>query len=139
MRRLNILHVEDDPEDAELLTRACRAAKLKADFYKVSGGADAMAYLKGEGEFTRSAHPFPDLIILDLKMPEMSGFEFLKWLRRESSLQSPPVLIFTQSEIAEDRAKALAEGAIGYYVKPKDFQSLVAIAESFVVFDHSSE
>ena len=135
MRRLVILHVEDNREDATLLARACRAANLQADVCGLPGGGEAIAYLKGEGPFAqRSIHPFPDLIILDLKMPGMDGFEFLRWLRQASHCPSLPVLVFTGSQTPDDRVRALADGASGYFVKPVDFESLVNFAESFKTF-----
>jgi DNA-binding response OmpR family regulator len=64
----------------------------------------------------------------------MSGFEFLRWLRRESEYHTLPVLVFTRSTFAEDRARVIAEGASGYFVKPADFRSIVEMAESCARF-----
>ena len=134
MHPLRILHVEDNKEDLILFGRACDAAGLSTVFHSVEDGFQAVAYLKGEGEFqNRNRHPFPDLIILDLNLPGMHGFDFLKWLNNESGL-SLPVLVFTISGSAEDKAKALAAGAAGYFIKPKDFETLVRLAESFRQF-----
>jgi CheY-like chemotaxis protein len=134
MRPLRILHVEDNKEDLILFGRACDAAGLPAIFHPVEDGQEAIAYLRGEGEFgDRDEHPFPDLIVLDLNLPGMDGFNFLKWLKEESGF-SIPVLVFTVSGSAEDKAKALAAGAAGYFVKPRDFETLVRLAESFRQF-----
>ena len=133
MRPLRILHVEDSQEDTILFGRACDAAGLPAVFHSAGDGSQAMAYLKGEGEFcNRDKHPLPDLVILDLNLPGMDGFDFLRWLR-ESEI-SLPVLVFTISGSAEDRARALAEGAAGYFVKPTDFETFVRLTESFRQF-----
>jgi CheY-like chemotaxis protein len=135
MRRLIILHVEDNREDARLLARACEAANLQTDVYEVPGGGEAVEYLKGEKLYKdRKKFPFPDLIILDLKMPGMTGFDFLEWLRRDPRFVSLPVLVFTKSRDAQDKARALAQGANGFFVKPGDFASLVQLAESFKQF-----
>jgi CheY-like chemotaxis protein len=132
MRLLKILHIEDSEEDMELLRRACEAADLPAVFHRVADGSEAVKYLEAKGDFQdRSKHPLPDLIVLDLKMPGMGGFDFLKWLRHESGFLSLPVLVFTVSEKVEDRVRALSEGATGYFVKPKDFETLVRLTESF--------
>lgn len=134
MRPLRILHVEDNKEDLMLFGRACDAAGLPTVFHPVGDGRQAVAYLKGEGPFCdRDRHPFPDLIVLDLNMPGMDGFAFLDWLRQESDL-SLPVLVFTISGSAEDKARALAAGATGYFVKPKDFETLVRLTEYFRKF-----
>jgi CheY-like chemotaxis protein len=131
MRPLRILHIEDSEEDLTLFGRACEAAGLSAIFHSVADGVEAVAYLKGEGPFyDRERHPFPDLIVLDLNMPGMDGFGFLEWLKKESGF-SLPVLVFTISGDAEDKKKAMAAGATGYFVKPKEFESLVRLTESF--------
>ncbi len=134
MRPLRILHVEDSEEDLELFGRACDAAGLPAVFHPVGDGTEAVSYLKGKDPFNdRSKHPLPDVIILDLNLPGMSGFDFLKWLREESGL-SLPVLVFTVSASVEDKTRALSEGATGFFVKPKDFETLVRLTESFRKF-----
>ena len=139
MRPLRILHVEDNKEELVLFGRACDAAGLGTVFHPVEDGLQAIAYLKGDGEFRdRHRHPFPDLIILDLNLPGMGGFDFLDWLKEESGL-SLPVLVFTISGSAEDKAKALAAGAAGYFVKPKDFETLVRLAESFRRFENNDK
>jgi two-component system response regulator len=134
MRPLRILHVEDNEEDLILLSRACNAAGLSAVFHQARDAFQAVRYLRGEGEFcNRECHPLPDLIVLDLNLPGMGGIDFLKWLRCESGI-SLPVLVFTISGSAEDKARALAEGAVGYFVKPKEFETMVQLAESFRQF-----
>ena len=134
MRPLRILHVEDSEEDLILFNRACDAAGLSTVFHTVEDGQQAMAYLTGNGKFRdRIQYPFPDLIILDLNLPGMDGFGFLEWLREDSGM-SLPVLVFTISGSAGDKEKAIAAGAAGYFVKPKDFETLVRLAESFRKF-----
>jgi CheY-like chemotaxis protein len=136
IRRLIILHVEDNFEEVRLLHRACEAANLAADFHEAPGGLEAVAYLKGDGDFAdRKRHPLPDLIILDLKMPGMNGFEFLQWLRQEPEFRTLPVLVFTALSTVEDRARALAEGASGFFMKPPDFPALVKLAETLRQFE----
>jgi two-component system response regulator len=140
MRSLKVLHIEDREDDAVLFSRACEAAGLPARFCRVKDGCEAVSYLTGAGEFTdRSRYPLPDLIVLDLQMPGMDGFDFMKWLRLESALGPLPVLVFTVSDSAEDKARALAEGAAGYFTKPQDFETLVKLAESFRQFSGDGE
>lgn len=135
MYRIKLLHVEDRHEDVVLLERACHAANLEIDFYEVSGGVEAIAYLKGEAVFAdRSRFPLPDVIVLDLRMPGMNGFELLCWIKSQTNLGAIPVIIFTEAMSPEDKAQALAQGASGYFVKPGDFRQLVALAESFKHF-----
>src|ERR1051325_51851 len=132
MRCLIILYVEDRHEDVSLLARACDAAGLPADFHEVPDGTKAISYLKGEGEFAdRSRHPLPQVVVLDWKLSGMSGLAFLQWLRQEPKFSLLPVLVFTEFANAEDKARALAEGANGYFAKPPDYEALVRLAESF--------
>jgi CheY-like chemotaxis protein len=134
MRPLTILHIEDSEEDLILFERACEAAGLPAVFHPVLDGLAAVAYLEGKGEFSdRSKHPLPNIIILDLNLPGMNGWDFLEWFRKESGL-SAPVLVFTVSASAEDKARAMAAGAAGFFVKPKNFEGLVRLTESFRKF-----
>jgi CheY-like chemotaxis protein len=134
MRPLRILHIEDSENDLILFDKACEAAGLPAVFHPAANGTEAVAYLKGDGPFhDRSRHPLPDIIVLDLNLPGMGGFDFLRWLREESGL-STPVLVFTVSARAEDKDRAIAAGAAGYFVKPRDFESLVRLTESFRKF-----
>src|SRR4051812_22578912 len=106
MRPLTILQIEDSEEDLILFQRACEAAKLPAVFHPVLDGVAAVAYLEGRGEFSdRSSHPLPDIIILDMNLPRMNGFEFLNWFREKSGL-SMPVLVFTVSVNLEDKVRA---------------------------------
>lgn len=131
MRPLRILHVEDSEEDTALFGRACEASGLSSTCYAVHNGSEAVAYLAGAGKYTnRNLYPFPDLIVLDLKMPGMDGFDFLKWLRRQTEFLSLPVLVFTRSTNEADKVRAINEGASGYFIKPKDFESLVRLTES---------
>src|SRR5215472_5377930 len=120
---LLILHVEDDENDAILFQRACERAGLPAQTYRVDAADVARSYLLGEGIYAdRSSYPVPQIIVLDLKLPRMTGFEFLKWLRRATPpLAALPVLVFTASVSRQDHAQALADGANGYFVKPNSF------------------
>jgi len=134
VRPLKILHIEDRHEDSELFGRACSAAGLPVIFFPARDGKEAVNYLKGDGQFgDRDKHPLPDVIVLDLNLPGMGGFDFLEWFRSESGL-SLPILVFTVSESAEDKARAMAAGAAGFFVKPKDFETLVRLTESFLKF-----
>lgn len=129
---LLILHVEDDENDAILFQKACEKAGLPALTYRVDSADAAKAYLFGEGVYTdRVSYPFPQIIVLDLKMPRMDGFEFLKWLRHTEAFASLPVLVFTASISRDDKSRALAEGASSFFVKPASFEALVKMVEGF--------
>lgn len=127
---LLILHVEDDENDALLFEKACERAGLPAKVYWVEAADQATAYLLGEGAYgDRSLYPLPHIILLDLKMPRMDGFQFLKWLRNNEKFAALPVLVFTASMSREDKARAMSEGATSYFIKPSSFDSLVKMVE----------
>jgi len=129
---LTVLHVEDDENDALLLRRACEWAGLPVQLQHVPDGDTAQAYLLGTGDYAdREKHPLPHVVVLDLKMPRMDGFELLKWLRAQSGFGSIPVLVFTSSLSRDDKARALANGASSYFVQPATFEALVSMVGSF--------
>jgi len=129
---LLILHVEDDENDAILFRKACERAGLPAQTFRADAADHARSYLLGEGIYAdRILYPLPHIIVLDLKMPRMDGFEFLKWLRHEEKFAAIPVLVFTASISLEDKSRALAEGASSFFVKPASFEALVKLVAGF--------
>lgn len=126
-----ILHVEDDPNDTLLFQHACQKAGVIFDLQAVSDGDQAMAYLRGTNDFSdREKHPMPKLILLDLKMPRVSGFDVLTWLRSEDSLRSVPVVVLSSSNHDADVKRAYDLGAKSYLVKPVGFEALVELVKT---------
>lgn len=129
--QINILHVEDDPNDALLFQHACQKAGVSFKLQAVNDGDQAIAYLRGLDEFgDRRKHPFPQLVLLDLKMPRLSGFDVLTWLRNERLLERLPVIILTSSNHESDIKRAYELGANSYLVKPVGFDALVEVARA---------
>jgi CheY-like chemotaxis protein len=104
----------------------------------VSDGTEAIAYLAGEGAFAnRVAHPYPHLIILDLKMPRVTGLEVLAWLHARPDMMVIPTLVWSSSSDLRDVRQAYCLGANGYLVKPADFQQFKQmLADVFRFWDH---
>src|SRR6185295_1558118 len=120
-----VLSVDDNDVDGALLERAFKRTSIPARLYRVSEGPQAMAYLAGDGIYQdRESYPLPDLVLLDLAMPKMSGVEVLKWIRQQSVVKRTKVLIFTASEKPEDFQAANQIGADGYLLKPTKFDDL---------------
>lgn len=118
------LLVEDNPTDVLLVERAFRSAPSHLGFLHVGDGRDTIQYLKGEGKYAgQQGHPLPDVILLDLKMPGVNGFDFLKWLRAESpgGLRLLPVIVMSTSAEQDDIKRAYELGASAYMIKPVDF------------------
>lgn len=129
MSRASILHVDDDSNDVVLFQHACQKARVDFNVHVVADGDEAIAYLSGQSAFSdRSAHPFPRLILLDLKMPRVSGFELLSWMRQQAQFRCLPVVVLTSSNHEEDVKRAYEMGANSYLVKPVDFNALVELA-----------
>ncbi len=126
-----ILHVEDDPNDTLLLEHACRQAGIVFDLQAVNDGDQAMDYLRGANAFSdRKKHPMPKLILLDLKMPRVSGFDVLAWLRADAAFRQLPVVVLTSSNHDADIKRAYDLGAKSYLVKPVGFEALVELVKT---------
>lgn len=120
-----ILWVEDDPDDVDLIGRAIRKAGLDRPAL-VRDGREAVAYLSGSGPYAdRILHPFPTLVLLDLKLPKMSGFEVLQWIREHEETSRVPVVMFTSSNERADVDRAYNLGANAYLLKSVDHEQLV--------------
>lgn len=113
--------VEDDPNDAFLIQRALRHAGLPAAAH-VSDGEAAVEYLRGTDKFADRV--LPRVLLLDLKLPRLSGLEVLRWLRSEPGLETLPVVMLTSSAQQADIATAYALHANSYLVKPVDANAL---------------
>ncbi|MBN1198186.1 MAG: response regulator [Bacteroidales bacterium] len=121
-----ILLVEDQRMDIELTLNAFREARLANSIRVATTGEEALHYLEGEGEFSdRQSHPLPDLILLDLKMPGIDGFEVLKMIKTTDKLKRIPVIVLTSSKEEGDRALSYDLGANSYLVKPVSFDGFL--------------
>jgi CheY-like chemotaxis protein len=125
-----ILLVEDEPDDALLAKRALERAGVAHRIVHLKDGEEAIKYLSGEAPYNdRNAHPLPILVLLDLKMPKINGFEVLTWLQSRKELASIPVVVLTGSVHDRDRLDADKLGAVGYEIKPLDFPTLLDIVQ----------
>ena len=133
--KLTILIVEDDPNDALILKKALAREGIKHTIQVVPGGQEAINYLQGQGQYSdRSQFPFPSVIFTDLKMPRISGFDVLHWLRTHPECSVIPVIILSASKLDEDIKRAYQMGANAYLVKPtqiRDLQQMVKTAFDF--------
>jgi CheY-like chemotaxis protein len=128
--RVTVLHVDDDPNDTELLRAASRKAGIAFELRNVSDGEQAIAYLSGQGKYAdRVQYGSPSLVLLDLKMPRATGFEILHWIRSHPEFARLPVIVLSGSQLQEDIRQAYAQGANSYLVKPLGFDSLVELVK----------
>jgi CheY-like chemotaxis protein len=118
---VTFLLVEDDPNDVLMLEMEFRRVPAQIRLVAVSDGKEAMHYLQREAKYSDAdQYPAPDVILLDLKMPRINGFEFLKWLRSQSPAHYRfiPVVVMSSSALRQDVDLAYALGANSYLVKP---------------------
>lgn len=114
-----ILLVEDDANDVLLCQHAFKEARVPNPLVIARDGAEAIEYIEGAGKFAdRSLFPLPLVVVLDLKMPRVSGFEFLEWLREQPDHERFVVIICSSSNIPGDVERAYALGAHGFVLKP---------------------
>jgi CheY-like chemotaxis protein len=93
-------------------------------------GQQAVNYLSGSGLYAdRGKHPLPDLVLLDLRMPLMDGFEFLGWLKTRGDLGWLPVVVLSASDLPADMERARKLGAQDYLVKPSEWEDLVKVVQ----------
>jgi two-component system, response regulator len=117
-----ILLVEDNPSDIELTKRALNKKNILNEVIVVEDGKLALDYLLGRGEFSkRDTSQMPTVILLDLKMPKVSGLEVMQQIRSDLRTKRIPVVILTSSQEEEDLATAYDLGVNSYIRKPVDF------------------
>jgi CheY-like chemotaxis protein len=130
-----ILLAEDRDDDVILIRRAFTLAKIPSTLVVVSDGEEAVSYLKGEGKYSnRAEYPLPDLLLLDLNMPKLNGFEVLEWVREQSSLARLRILVLTSSEQMHDVNRAYSLGANSFLVKPLDFENFIELGRTIERF-----
>src|SRR5829696_4347802 len=120
-----VLLVEDSPDDVWLVKRAFASAGLKHPLFAVEDGGQAIEYLCGKGQYAdRKAFPLPNLVLADLKMPGVDGFQLIKWMRDDTHARMIPVIVMSSSALAQDVNRAYELGANAYMVKPANYQAL---------------
>ena len=128
-----LLVIEDARDHALLVRVAARRAMPGLDVRVAGDGREGIAYLAGTPPFKdRRSHPLPDLIILDLLMPDVDGFEVLEWMSGTRGMGRIPVVVLTSSEAPEHEGRSLELGARKFYKKPPDLDSLGEVVREIV-------
>ncbi len=123
-----ILLVEDRFDDIVLARRAFEKAGITEPVFALRDGDEAIDYLSGRGQFEdRNKYPVPGLILLDLNLPKVDGFEVLQWVRNHPETRGVAVVVLTSSEEIADVNRAYALGANSFLVKPAYFENLVSL------------
>ena len=122
---IQVLLVEDDPGDVLMTREAFEDNKVANVLHVVSDGAEAMEFLRKEGDHTGA--PTPDLVLLDLNLPRMDGREVLAAVKADDELRQIPIVVLTTSEAEEDVLRSYALHANAYVTKPVDFERFIEV------------
>ena len=121
-----ILLVEDNPNDVELTFRALKKRNLANKVHVVKDGAEALDFIFAKGSYEeRNMNDPPKLILLDLKLPKVSGLEVLKEIKSDERTKTIPVVVLTSSREEKDMVESYKLGVNSYIVKPVDFDKFV--------------
>ena len=131
-RQIEVLLVEDDPGDVLMTREAFQDYKVANQLHVVQDGADAMAFLRREGDYAGA--PRPDLVLLDLNLPRMDGREVLQAIKGDAELASIPVVVLTTSEAEEDVLRSYSLHANAYVTKPVDFERFIQVVRQIDEF-----
>jgi len=127
-RHVDILLIEDNEADINLTIAAFRDAIVKSRIHVVKDGEEAIAFLKRTGVYTEA--PRPDLVLLDLSLPKVNGFEVLEEMKADPKLQTVPVIVMSGSDREEDQARAYRLHIAAYVVKQPDKDKYFAAIRS---------
>lgn len=130
MTRPVLLYVEDEKGDVFFMRYAFDQIGASVSLQIAATGSEAIDYLSGTGVYAdRTAHPLPTIILLDINLPGISGFDVLKWLREQPQYTQLPVIMFSSSIRPEDLQKARDLGATRYIEKPASGLDFTGVAE----------
>lgn len=125
---LDVVLIEDNPQDAELTIRTLKELNLADHLIHLTDGQEGLDFLFGTGAYEgRDVCQRPKVVLLDLKLPKLDGIEVLRELRADERLKRIPVVILTSSSEERDVTNAYRLGANSYIVKPMDFQSYLDV------------
>jgi len=132
---VEILVVEDTPQDLELALRALRKANLTNSIHVARDGAEAIEFIFGEGENDeRVLDSVPKVVLLDLKLPKIDGLEVLKRIKSDPRTRSIPVVVLTSSKEQRDIVESYNLGANSYIVKPVTFERFTAAVQELGMY-----
>jgi CheY-like chemotaxis protein len=129
-----ILMVEDDPRDVELSLTALQQYNLANEVVVVGDGEEALDYLYQRGKFTARPSGNPAVMLLDLKLPKVDGFEVLQQIKADDRLRMIPVVVLTSSREERDMVASYQLGVNAYVVKPVDFHEFVNAVKELGIF-----
>ena len=130
IRPIEILLIEDDPGDVLLTTEAFQSSKVTNELRVISDGAEAIEHLRAHAD----AGTLPDLVLLDLNLPKVSGPEILEFIKTDPRLRRVPVVVLTTSAAEEDIVRTYDRHANAYVTKPVDFDRFIEVVRQIDEF-----
>lgn len=134
---IDILFVEDNDQDTKITLRAFSKGKIKNNIHVVVDGQEALDYIYHSGKYKNITDaPRPDLILLDIGLPKISGLDVLKKIKEDSSFKHIPVVMLTSSKNEQDIVKSYGYGAASYIPKPVSYEEFVKVVDGFNFYWH---
>jgi len=132
---IDILLVEDNEADVKITLRAFAKVRLKNNIYVVHDGEEALDFIYHEGKYQdKNKFPKPNLILLDIKLPKLDGFQVLEKLKNDLQYNFIPVIMLTSSKDEEDVARSYRSGAASFIPKPVSYEDFVKVVDGFSVY-----
>ena len=127
-----ILLAEDNPDDILIIKRAWKKGLITNKLYIVNNGEEALEFLYKKGEYSNA--PTPGLLLLDLKMPRVDGFEVLKTVKQDAKLKRLPIIVLTTSNREQDIQRAYDLGCNSYIMKPVSYEKFIEAINSIHIY-----
>ena len=128
-----VLIVDDNSDDIELMRLAFEKAKAPCGLMSAPDGTEAIKYLSGEGKYSdRELYPMPLLVLLDLNMPRLNGFDVLAWAQKNTNSRFPLIITLSYSHLESDIRRAYELGTSAYIAKPVDLDSSVSLVKLLI-------
>ena len=139
-RSINILLVEDSQADIKIALRAFKEVIPESKIYVVGDGEEALDFIYHKGTYQdREKMPVLDLILLDINMPKMDGFQVLENIKNDPKHKAIPVIVLTSSRDEEDRVKSYKNGASNFVSKPISYKDFLKVVEGFYSYIREKE
>ncbi len=129
---IDILLVEDNEADIKITLRAFDKAKIKNNIFVVRDGQEALDYLYHQNRYAdKSKFSHPNMILLDIQLPKLTGFEVLQALKNDNKLKIIPVVVLTSSTNDKDILQSYDYGVVSFIQKPVDYQAFEKVVDGF--------
>lgn len=134
IKSINMLLVEDSEDDIFIIRKVFEKANITNKLYVVRRGEEALDFVNHQGKYAEEKPPAPGLILLDIMMPGLNGFDVLKKLKANPKHKKIPVVMLTTSDREEDIVRSFENGACSYITKPIGFNKFFEVIKQFKIY-----